>query len=239
MDVNTCLIINLKSREDLWNSIEPFRKEWEKINKKIIRIDGIDLNSSSHNMNKLIISQRINLNAKGFRKNKVSVLGEFGCYLSHYKCWQYVLEHNLENALIMEDGICMLRNDYELLTIDKELDILFVNKEMKKYNEHIIDGYGLQGYVVTLNGAKKLLHTCKVLTYPIDLQLRNYCNSSILKGKTIDYPFLERNNNRESSISKVISDTDNLNKKQNLMHSFFERIVINLINKNVDLDEFI
>lgn len=34
LNVNTCLIINLKSREDLWNSIEPFRKEWEKLNKK-------------------------------------------------------------------------------------------------------------------------------------------------------------------------------------------------------------
>ena len=128
--VDNCLIINLESRKDLWDNTKEFRKKWIELNKKVSRIPGINLQNKTHNLNNLIISNRINLNASGFRKNKNHVLNEFGCYLAHYKCWEYVLNNNIESCLILEDGIKLLRNDYENLSINSKLDILFVNKEM-------------------------------------------------------------------------------------------------------------
>jgi GR25 family glycosyltransferase involved in LPS biosynthesis len=189
----------------------------------------------------LIISNRINLNASGFRKNKNHVLNEFGCYLAHYKCWEYVLNNNIESCLILEDGIKLLRNDYENLSINSKLDILFVNKEMEKYNENVFIGYGLQGYIITLNGAKKLIDKCHILNLPIDLQLRNYCNNKILNGDILNNSFIERDNNRVSSISNNNdnTDTDDLNEKQNINHNLIQRIIINLINKNINLDDLI
>jgi len=239
ISVNNCVIINLDSRKDLWNNTEEFRNKWINLNKKVNRIDGINLQNKTHNINKLIISDRINLNAKGFRKDKNSVLNEFGCYLAHYKCWEYVLNNKLDSCLILEDGINLLRNDYENLSINSELDILFVNKEMTKYNETVITGYGLQGYIITLNGAINLINKCYILTLPIDLQLRNYCNNNILNGNVINNPFVERDNTKISSISNTITDTNDLNEKQNTKHNFFQRIIINLINKNINLDDFI
>lgn len=239
ISVNNCLIINLDSRNELWNDTEEFRKKWINLNKKVNRIAGINLQNKTHNLNNLLISNRINLNATGFRKNKYSVLNEFGCYLAHYKCWEYVFNNNLESCLILEDGINLLRNDYENLSINSELDILFVNKEMEKYNETVITGYGTQGYIITLNGAKNLIDKFNMLTLPIDLQLRNYCNNKILNGDVINNPFVERDPNKISTISNTINNTHDLNEKQNIKHNIIQRIIINLINKNINLDDFI
>lgn len=239
INVNNCLIINLDSRKDLWNYTEEFRKKWITLNKKVNRINGINLRDKKYNLNNFIISNRINLSARGFRKDKNSVLGEFGCYLAHYKCWEYVLNNKLESCLILEDGINLLRNDYENLKINSELDILFINKEMKKYNESKIEGFGLQGYIITLKGAKNLIDKCYILTLPIDLQIMMYCNNKILNFDVINNPFVERENNRISSICNKISDTIDLSEKQNTMHNFYQRIIINLINKNINLDDFI
>tara|TARA_B100001989_G_C24456869_1_gene422036 strand:- start:173 stop:901 length:729 start_codon:yes stop_codon:yes gene_type:complete len=239
--INNCLIINLDSREDLWSKSLEFREKWKASNKNVFRISGIDLKKQTHNLNKFIISGRIDLNAKGFRRDKNSLLGELGCYLSHYDSWKYVVDNNLESCLILEDGINILRNDYENLSINTNLDILFVNKEMEKFKPDPtkISGFGLQSYILTLKGAKKLLEVCYKLVLPIDLQLRNFCNSNILNGDVIDNPFAERNNTRISSIENKVSETNDLNEKQNLNHNFFERIIINLISKNINIDDFI
>ena len=239
INVDNCLIINLDSRVDLWNKHEKFREEWKNLNKNVNKISGMNLKEQTHNFNKFIISGRIDLNAKGFRKDKNSLLGELGCYLSHYECWNYVVNNNLKSCLILEDGINFLRNDYSSLKINPNLDILFINKEMVKINNSLISGFGLQSYIITLNGAKKLLETCYKLVLPIDLQLRNYCNSNILVGDTIIKPFVERDNIRLSSIENKISETDDLNEKQNLNHNFIDRIIINLIKKNINLDEYL
>jgi len=240
ISVNNCLIINLDSRKDLWNNSEEFRKKWKSLNKKVHRIAGIHLGNNTHNLNNLIISNRIDINGGGFRNDKYSVISEFGCFLAHYKCWEYIYNNKLEACLILEDGINFLRNDYENLSIDPNLDILYVNKEMTKYNETIIQGYGLQGYIITLNGAKNLLDKCFKIVFPIDLQLRNYCNSKILNGNIISKPFVERDNNRLSSHGKnrKLNISNNVNDKQD-QSSLIQRILTNLINKNINLDDLI
>jgi len=70
------------------------------------------------------------LNGNGFRQSKQAFLGELGCYMGHYNCWKYIVENKLDTCLIIEDGIELLRNDFDNLIIQKNIDILFVNEEM-------------------------------------------------------------------------------------------------------------
>ena len=138
--------------------------------------------------------------------------------MGHKRCWEKIIKENLENILILEDGIIFdedIFND-NINKYNKNYDIIFVNKEMKR-NGNMLYGYGLQGYILSKNGAKKLLNLCRTMTIPIDLQIRNLCNEKKIIWEIYDKPLVERNNKRMSSISKDIINNNeiDLNEKQN------------------------
>jgi hypothetical protein len=236
--VNNCLIINLDNRSDLWNKLEKFRTNWEKSNKKWHRIQGLDYRNKTNVINEFIMTNKINLNGTGFRNSKNAFLGELGCFMGHYNSWKYVLDNKFENCLILEDGIRFLHNDFENIRINKNVEILFVNEEMKMIGENQFIGYGLQGYIITQKGAEFLLKNCYTLAAPIDLQIRHLCNTENISATVIKRPFVKRNNERLSSIGMDVDDVDDLNKKQN-QDSIIQRILQNLLNQNINLDEFI
>ena len=238
--VNNCLIINLDERIDLWNNLEFFRDKWIEINKNVTRLKGVNYKNQMGVINNFIKKNKLNLNGNGFRKTKESLLGELGCFESHYNCWKYVVDNNLDSCLILEDGIEILRDDFDSISIHDELDILFINEEMKMdLNKNFI-GYGTQGYIVTKKGAKKLIDKCYTLSAPIDLQMRHLCTTKELNGDVLSRPYVKRNNNRISSIEgTVVNNTEvNLNDKQS-PHSIIQRILMNLLEKNINLDEYI
>lgn len=236
--INNCLIINLDSRKDLWNKLQPFRDEWTTKNKKIIRISGINYKDKSNILNEFIKNNRIDLNGSGFRNNKNPFLGELGCYMSHYEAWKYIVDNNLNSSLILEDGISFIRDDYQNIIMNKKLDLLFINEEMKMNNENQFIGYGLQGYIVSFNGAQKLMNLCHKLYAPIDLQIRDLCNKKQINASILSKSFVKRDNTRESSIDGIIvNENHNLNDKQN-PYSILQRILNGLINKNINLDEY-
>ena len=273
MQVNNCLILNLIHRTDLWENTEKFRNEWIKHGKTVERMLGVNYSTQTNVINDFIKSNRLDLNGKGFRKNKNALLGELGCYMGHYNCWKHIIDNNLECCLILEDGIEFLRNDFQNMMINSEVDILYTNEEMKKTNEKRLVGYGTQGYIVTKKGAQLLINHCSKLSYPIDLQIRELCNLEgdgsrrslkILKGDVLNEPYVKRNNNRISSIdslqtpsttstefnrsptptlrrgsgSRQINENTNINEKQN-QSSIIDRLLINLLNANINLDDYI
>jgi GR25 family glycosyltransferase involved in LPS biosynthesis len=237
--VNNCLIINLDSRPDLWNNLSDFRTMWINDNKKVERIPGVNFQNETNVLMNFIANNRINLNGRGFRKNKLSFLGELGCFMGHYNSWKYVIENDLDSCLILEDGIEFLRNDFTNLKINNNVNILFINEEMNNCdsNKNLL-GYGLQGYIVTKKGANILLNKCYTLSLPIDLQIRSLCNSKDLIGSVISKPYLKRNNNRISSIDNNVSSMDNPNDKQDA-NSILNRLIINLMKSGINLDDFI
>ena len=104
--------------------------------------------------------------------------GEIGIFLSHYKLWCYIVSENIEVALIIEDDIIFNTNfNYELTKLLKyipiqEYDLLNLNpfyqksvnfkNDLKYYKEGIFEGgfaYNLTGYLLTFEGAKKLIQT--------------------------------------------------------------------------------
>ena len=237
--IKHCLIINMIQRTDLWDNLKSFRDDWSK-NGTVTRIVGTDYTNQKYVLNEYITTNRINLNAGGFRNNMISFLGELGCYNSHYDCWKYVVDNNLKNCLILEDGITFLRNDY-INILSKEhinMDIIYINQEMTINNKQFV-GYGTQGYIVSFEGAKKLLTLCSTLSAPIDLHIRHLCNTKELNATILNKPFVKRNNNRVSSIEGIVlNDQENLNAKQNT-NSIVQRILIKLLEKNVNLDDYI
>jgi GR25 family glycosyltransferase involved in LPS biosynthesis len=36
---------------------------------------------------------------------QLNTMGAIGCYLSHVKCWQNIIDHNLESAIVFEDDV--------------------------------------------------------------------------------------------------------------------------------------
>lgn len=237
--INNCLIINLDTRKDLWNNLEPFRNKWTSEKKTVERIQGVTFKNNDNTLLQLIASNKININGSGFRKNKESFFGEIGCFMSHYNCWKYVVDNELDNCLILEDGIEFLRDDFKNMKINNNVHILFVNEEMNQFdlNKNFI-GYGLQGYVVTKKGATILMNKCHTMFIPIDLQIRHLCNTKELVGTTITKPYLKRQNNRVSSIDNSVTNMDNLNEKQD-PNNILTRLLLKLKEKNINLDDFV
>jgi glycosyl transferase family 25 len=237
--INNCLIINMDHRTDLWENISSFRDSWKTAGNVWHRISGTCYANNQSVLNQYIIENRINLNGNGFRINKTSFLGELGCYDSHYNCWKYIVDNNLKSCLIIEDGITVLRTDFKNMKINDHIDLLYVNEEMKTNSNNEYIGYGTQGYILSLNGAKKLLELCATLTSPIDLQLRHICNTKQINASVLNKPFVKRDHNRASSIAGVVlNDQDDLNSKQH-PHSIVQRILAKLLEKNINLDEYI
>jgi len=248
--VNNCLIINLDERTDLWKNLEGFREQWTKLGKTWDRIPGVSYKNKTNVLNEFIANKRLDILMGGFRNNKQGVIGELGCYMGHYNAWKTVVEKQLTSCLILEDGIKHLRTDYERLTISPEkLDILFINLEMEiniTIPSEQVFGYGLQGYIVTYECAKKLLEECKELKGPIDLQIADLCHKQKLKATGLLSPYVMRDNERLSSIDGIKSrETTSRSDKQALVQEkqnpdeLVKRILTNLLRKNVNLDDLL
>jgi GR25 family glycosyltransferase involved in LPS biosynthesis len=113
-----------------------------------------------------------------------------------------------------------------------------VNEEMQMVGAKQFIGYGTQGYVLTQKGAEFLLKNCYTLVAPIDLQIRHLCNTANISASVVFPPYVRRNHNRLSSIGMNVDDVNDLNKKQN-QQSIIQRLLTNLMQLNLNLDDFV
>jgi GR25 family glycosyltransferase involved in LPS biosynthesis len=99
-------------------------------------------------------------------------VGEVGCALSHYKCWNEFYNSKKDHAIIFEDDIQFIDDFYEkfeiLINYPKNADIVYINrKPLNKNNETPYDNnftnikasYWLCGYLLTRSGVEKILKT--------------------------------------------------------------------------------
>ena len=118
--------------------------------------------------------------------------GEIGCYMSHRNCWVKIQEQQLDLALILEDDAEMSDQLSALLSnierIQQPWDIIKLCDPPKK--KALFDSVQLHidfnlclykkvpsratGYVVSLNGAKKLLEARKHFARPVDDDMQFY-----------------------------------------------------------------
>jgi collagen beta-1,O-galactosyltransferase len=101
-------------------------------------------------------------------------IGIIGCTLSHYLVWKYIVENNIEKLLILEDD-CVFLDNFDnmlkyILELDLYYDMFYLNRiklnetynlgyEIEMSDKIIIPkySYNASSYILTFNGAKKLL----------------------------------------------------------------------------------
>ncbi|XP_030371927.1 glycosyltransferase 25 family member [Scaptodrosophila lebanonensis] len=106
--------------------------------------------------------------------HRAMTMGEIGCFLSHYKIWQKIVELEQKEVLILEDDIrfepYLRSNAVRVLEQARsvvEYDLIYFGRKRLKENEARVDradnlvhagySYWTLGYVISLQGARKLL----------------------------------------------------------------------------------
>ena len=97
--------------------------------------------------------ERMKIRLKGIDFERVPGVehdqGYIGCFMAHQKCWQKIVNENLESALILEDDVIFKREIFK--TEIPTCDVYYLGYIKAHY---IV---GTHCYVVSLSGAKKLL----------------------------------------------------------------------------------
>ena len=124
------LVINLPQRKERWNSC---LNEIDKINEiinKIYKIKAFDYNYAEvHKYN--YITKKAYYNIVDTKTNEIlSTWGSVACAISHIFCWKYIIEKNLDYALICEDDI-KIESDELCFDI---MEMLFHCKKNKNNN---------------------------------------------------------------------------------------------------------
>ena len=153
------------------------------------------------------------------RYKKVLGRGEIGCYLSHIKCWQKIVDDGLDYAVILED-------DFKLNDAFKDFEGLFEQLQDWDYvrlafssrnvpicqREPITSVYDLVYYkkvpintlaqAVSLQGAKKLLENSKCFFRPVDVDMKHYWEKGI-NVLGIDPPLIKDRFDFSSEIERM------------------------------------
>jgi len=181
--------INLDKRKDRDENV---KQQLAKTNlsqyaKRISAVNGSLINMQNIKSN--IITEKGRYDIMTNHKNKMKGIsltkGALGCALSHRHIWHDIINNNISEALILEDDITFVDNFTQKLDSilsdarSYNYDVLFLGyhpatlKYIISHNATLLKSkkiYGLFGYIVTNNGAKKLLEAFPI-SYQIDTEI--------------------------------------------------------------------
>jgi len=236
--IQNIFIINMKHRTDIWDYLQETRDFFEQKGIKVTRIEGYNLNyelqQNSLLFNQLIIDNKISLGGLGFHKTQKSMFGEFGAFLAHTKCWNKIVDEGLEGTLIIEDGVIFHPSNFND-EYHPDIDLTYVNKEMKIIN-NTIKGFGLQGYILSNTGAKKIQKEMMCLYMPVDIQIRELCKRGVLTCHIRSKYMFSRNNLPQFDKGRTSSMCDS-SKPINDDHQNIDSIGIRIIKGLIDSKE--
>jgi GR25 family glycosyltransferase involved in LPS biosynthesis len=164
-------VINLDRRADRMESVA---KELGRLGIKFQRVQAVDARVVD------VWREVDGLKSRIYLDLKWRVPGLVGAYLSHRKIWHEMVARNLPQALIFEDDIVAENYDPSLLSLDlapsgiellrlEEVGIPYDSKMRTRHFSMPLLGrqavavptYGLAAYILTLDGARKLLRPDK------------------------------------------------------------------------------
>lgn len=128
-----------------------------------------------------------------FNTKKPLTLGEIGCAMSHINAYHYIVNNNIDRAIILEDD-AIVSQEFEAIVKDSlkkvssKMEILFYEHGKAKsyfWKKNLVERYKLvryrtpsknskrainrtTAYLITLNGAKKLLEYAYPIRLPAD-----------------------------------------------------------------------
>jgi glycosyl transferase family 25 len=240
--INKIFIINLDK------DIERLNKSYEQLNFYNItnyerypaiygnNLNKDDLNSYSTNIGKIIASKSM-----------------IGCGISHINIWKNIIKEKINKCLILEDDFILSDNfinkfDIIINNAPLEYDIIFLtnniihNKNLKLYdiNEYFYKQAFISqtvGYIITLNGANKLLKFINKVSYHIDVEI---CILSLLynfniisvKEPLIYQTFTTSNNTNDREYPLIL---ERLLIKQDINY-FYKAIILQIKSLNIDIN---
>ena len=134
------------------------------------------------------------LNAGQFHKPLVN--GEKGCYASHLRCWQWLLDSPHAAVVVLEDDVALKREFAAVITAIEQLPggwdmVKLIGRDSEKLRRRLplLAGFSLvdyqrvpsltAGYVISRSGAQKLLASRIPFGRPIDVDLRHWWENDL------------------------------------------------------------
>lgn len=175
-------VINLPRSEHRWRAVSNRLKA---IGLPFQRIEGID----GSQLGEAEIAEVFDRKRAQTHYHYDLTRGEIGCYLSHLKAWQAVLDQELDYAIILEDDV-VLTDSFRLLPqtltkLEDAWDLIKIAAPYKKQKATQLGDIGSFGYVryrkppmgacghvVSAAGAQKLLAKRPPFYRPVDVDLQ-------------------------------------------------------------------
>lgn len=166
--------------------------------------------------------------------------GEIGAYLSHVSSWKVIIQRELSHAIILEDDVIL---SPDLMNIVEEIIALGIPFDAVRLsaifpirgipvaslsgNARLVlttkPPSGAQGYLVSLDGAKRLLSRLAVPKHPIDVAFDRYWKYGLCMP--VLFPSgVEEDKSMESTIVNRIRDTYRETIAQRMLHLAEKRI---------------
>ena len=182
LKLNDCLIIHLERSLERKPQVRKLKQDLPYRTKVVEAIDGSKLdNELSKSYKPRLLRPRYPFSLRS---------AEIGCFQSHRKCWQEILDRGLEAALIIEDDVDIIDEEFTaaIKLAMKEIkmgDLIRLpmkprekprNSNVKRDNISIFEptviGLGTQGQIVTYDAARQLLEKTAYFDRPIDVYLQ-------------------------------------------------------------------
>lgn len=107
--ITNVLFINLESRDDRRIKME---EQLRKYDMKWARIKAVDKEEARQKNLNLDIKSRNNLKSRSKTSHlDVDGWGSIGCSLSHFKCWEFILQQGWDSCWILEDDAIILKKE--------------------------------------------------------------------------------------------------------------------------------
>lgn len=134
-------------------------------------------------------------------------LGEFGCYCSHLRVWQHMIDQNIQMALILEDDVTVsldisdiMQQLFKSLPVKWDIVSLYtttsfpvkahknINNILSRYVTDFENKYySTAAYIITLSAAKKMLYYTQKINQPIDWMIDKAINDNSMSVLRSNY----------------------------------------------------
>lgn len=130
----------------------------------------------------MVINNEISPFYSGGRKDIRGLIGEAGAWKAHRNLWKFIVDNKIKKSFIMEDGSIFDEVSFEKMKTminNCTTQIAFFNNETFM-SDGLLNGFGLNGYMITNKSAKILLELTKSITQPLDLMVVQMCREKLL-----------------------------------------------------------
>lgn len=166
------------------------------------------------------------------------VPGEIGCYMSHRKAWQKIVDEKLDFAVILEDDIDAQELDYaQMIAAIKSIERPWYYLKLAGHlqpkhivRQHALEGFSLVSFrkvptrtnaqAVSFEGAKRLLAHSSPFGRPVDVDLQHWWEKEIHIDGLLPFPF----GSNETVTSEIHTSTSSRQVETRRLKQFIDRI---------------